>query len=211
MNTIKIAIAEGKKKYRDYLIQLLNAERDFEVVIVAKNGKQLIERLSNGIKPDIILMDIEMPVMNGVDTAKALLDTNHLSRIIVWTMFEDECHFIKMTKIGVKSFLGKNDLELLPKTIRVVYGGGVYYPDRIAYILKTYLERETVVQCPLKLSSFEIVMVRAICKGYSSNKIGSLINKSHRTVEDYRSDLYRRFEVTNKEQFVVFATKWGLV
>jgi DNA-binding NarL/FixJ family response regulator len=177
MNQIKIAVAEDNEMLRNAITNLLHTEKDFNVVIQAENGKFLLDRLSSGIKPDVILMDIRMPLMNGIEATRAILKNNPLIKIIAWTIFEDEESVVTMSKLGVKSFLGKKNEEELFKAIRIVHGGGFYIPDQIAEILRKYLERDFAEPCPLNLSGFELTLVKAICKGYSSNDIGKLIGK----------------------------------
>jgi DNA-binding NarL/FixJ family response regulator len=152
-----------------------------------------------------------MPVMNGLETTSVILKNSPSTKIIAWTIFDSEEYIVAMIKLGVKSFLNKNNDEELFKAIRIVHSGGVYLPDQIAMKIKSFLEKQHVEPCPLNLSDFERILVKVICKGFSSSKIGELIGKSPRKIEDYRNSLYDKFQVINKEQFIVKATKWDLV
>jgi two-component system nitrate/nitrite response regulator NarL len=212
MDLITVALAGDSQNARDAIVRYLQAEKDIRVVLEAKNGLELIEGINGHTKPDIILIDIRMPVMDGIEATKIILQNDPSSKIIAWTIFEDEEHVVAMSKLGVKSFLGKNDIDEVFKAIRIVNKGGVYLPDKIAQLLRNYLEKENDAEpCPLSLSKLELTLIKAICNGYSSSKIGDLIGKSHRTIEDYRNNLYEKFQVSNKEQFIVKATKWGLI
>lgn len=212
MSYINVALAEDRQSTRDAIVRYLHTEKDIRVVLEAKNGLELIEGINGYSKPDIILTDIRMPVMDGLEATKIILQNDPSSKIIAWTIFEDEEHVVAMTRLGVKSFLGKNDMDEVFKAIRIVNKGGVYLPDKIAEILKGYLEKESNAEpCLVSLSKFEEALIKAICNGYSSSKIGDLIGKSPRTIEDYRNNLYEKFQVSNKEQFIVKATKWKLI
>lgn len=209
--TIKVVIAEDKPLLRTDLKEYLHTEKDIRVIFEAENGSQLIECLNN-CKPDIILTDIQMPVMNGVEASRLILKDDPTAKIIAWTIFEDEEHLITMSRLGVKSYLGKSNYDEILKAIRIVNSGGVYLPDKFAGILSSYLEKESSKKnCPIKLSPFEYSLVKAIGKGYSSTEIGNLIGKSHRTVEDYRNDLYKKFNVNNKEELIIKATMWNML
>jgi two-component system nitrate/nitrite response regulator NarL len=212
MSLINIALAEDRLNARNAIVRYLQTEEDLRVVLEAKNGLELIEGIKGQLKPDVILTDIRMPVMDGIEATRIILQNDPTYKIIAWTIFEDAEHVVAMSRLGVKSFLGKNDIDEVVKAIRIVNNGGVYLPDKIAEILREYLEKESNTEpCPVTLSKLEQTLVKAICRGYSSTKIGELIGKSPRTIEDYRSSLYEKFQADNKEQFIVKATKWGLI
>ncbi|MBX2968286.1 MAG: response regulator transcription factor [Cyclobacteriaceae bacterium] len=212
MRMINIALAEDMPNVRRSIVRYLHTEKDMRVVLEAKDGLELVDGIRAHIKPDVILTDIRMPVMDGIEATRIILEDDPSSKIIAWTIFEDEEHVVAMSRLGVKSFLGKNDLSEVFKAIRIVNEGGVYLPDKIGKILREYLDKESDAEiCPISLSKLEETLVKAICNGYSSSKIGDLIGKSPRTIEDYRNRLYEKFQVCNKEQFIVKATKWKLI
>ena len=209
---IKLAIAEDSFRFRKAFLLLMRQEKDFEFVIEAENGADLLLQLEMVI-PDIILLDIRMPVMNGFEAATEIQRKYPAVKIAAFTQFDLEENIIEMSKIGIKSFLNKDQVEDVPRILRIIYKGGLYFPDKVAGIFQRYLKRipTSISTCPFKLNEIELVLLESICKGWSSSRIAGIINKSARTVEKYRNQLYRKFKVENKEQLIVEAYKWSII
>lgn len=208
---IKVAIAEDHEKFRKAFLKLMETEPDLNFILVAENGEDLLKQLDTKT-PDVILMDINMPVMDGVVASREILKKFPGMKIIAFTTFEDEALIIEMSKIGLKSFVGKNQADEIPKAIRTVHDGGVFYPDKIAGIINKYLIRTTnTPKLPFELSKEELALIQSISLGHSSSEIAKAIDRSPRTVEKYRNQLYEKFGVANKEQFIVKASQWGLL
>lgn len=211
MGKIKVAIAEDHVKFRTVFLKMMKHEGDLDFIIVADNGADLIKQLEER-RPDIILMDISMPVMDGVEASRAILKKSPGTKIIAFTTFEDEGLIIEMSKLGLKSFVGKNQAEEIPKAIRTVHDGGAFYPDKIARIINQYLIRSTnTPKLPFTLSEEELALIQNISLGHSSSEIAKSIKRSPRTVEKYRNQLYEKFGVSNKEQLIVKASHFGLL
>jgi DNA-binding NarL/FixJ family response regulator len=121
---------------------------------------------------------------------------------------------IAMNKLGVKSFVDKTQRRLFFKAIDVVYSGNVFLPSCVAEILQKHLpELESIdpKKPVIPLSDFELYLLRLVCTGLSSTEIGQLANKSHRTIEDYRERLYKKFNVGSKEKLIVEAMRQNLI
>jgi CheY-like chemotaxis protein len=131
MPTIKVALADDNEHFREAVRVLLEREPTMEIVLEAKNGKQLIDQLPLHM-PDIVLMDIQMPVMDGIEATQHLMATYPHLKIIALSMFDNELNIIKMSALGIKSFIGKDDATVLPKAITIVHEGGVYLPNEVA-------------------------------------------------------------------------------
>jgi DNA-binding NarL/FixJ family response regulator len=209
MNKIRLAIVDDYEMARKALIRLLNLDGDWEIVIEAENGIDLIEKLNQSI-PDIILMDIQMPKMNGIEATERVLSQYPSIKIIAVTQFDNEQNIIEMYSRGVKSFLSKgcNPAEFFT-AIRVVNQGGVYLTDEALKIIQSILGsnryRQSHADVCNNLSDIEIQVLKCICKGLSSTDISKVINKSPRTVEKYREDLYRKFNVGSKKELIEIA------
>lgn len=202
MNKIRLAITEDNEKFRSAIIRLINMEDDLEVVLQANNGKHLLELL-NTVIPDIILMDIRMPVMDGIETSARVKELYPNLKIIAFSQYDQADNIITMNINGVKSFIGKeDDSEELFRAIRIVYKGGVYMTDRSAEIVQRYLSNKNQIAQPPKLNDFQQSLLIAICKGQSSTEIGRTLNKSCRTIEEHRENLYRKFGVRTKEELL---------
>lgn len=211
MSKIKVAVVEDHEKFRKTFINFLKSENDIEIIIEAENGSALLDMLKEKM-PDVILLDIQMPIMDGFEVVKILqLQYPHI-KIIVFTQFDNEANIINMLKLGINSFVSKNQAERVPTVIKIVYNGGSYYPDEIAAIIQSNLNTKPVTyDLPNALSDLEMTILHCICNGMSSTDIGSIINKSHRTVEKYRDDLYKKFNVTDKKQLIQLVSEHRLL
>jgi DNA-binding NarL/FixJ family response regulator len=212
---IKLGIVDDHNQFRKALKRLIHTEKDIEVILEADNGQDLIEKLQD-VQPDIVLMDIRMPLMNGTEASLILREKYPAIKIIAFSQYDQEENIIEMNIHGVKSFIGKEDhYEELFKAIRIVHSGGVYMTDRSASIIQKYLSRNvnaehSRVSLP-EISESERKLVKDIVKGLSSTEIAKTIGKSPRTVEDMREKIYRKFNVENKEQLIAHVSKHNLV
>lgn len=212
MSRIKLGIAEDHRRFRETIVQVLNQENDFEVILEVSNGKELINQLHK-VKPDIILLDIRMPEMDGIETAEKLRHLYPQIKIIALSQHDFEENIIEMNIRGVKSFIGKGDEpEELFKAIRIVHHGGVYMTNHSAEIVQRYLLKVPKHQnvSHKGICENEKELIRMILEGLTSKEISKKINRSHRTVEDMRERLYVKFEVKNKEQLILLVSRWNL-
>ena len=119
---------------------------------------------------------------------------------------------LKMYTRGVKSFIGKDvGLDELFKAIRTVYSGGIYVTDQAGEIVRKYLSKIQIKPCHFTLTDIEHLLLSLLSKGHSSTEIGSRLCKSPRTVEKHREELYKKFNVENKEQLILEAAKLSLI
>lgn len=207
---IRIAIVDCHKTSREKLGLLLNTMDDFEIIWQASNVRQFLELLKT-VTPDLVLMEIRMPEMDGMVATNKAMELHPGLKIIAYSQYPTERDVIDMNMRGVKSVIGKGEHpnELI-KAIRIIHSGGVYMTDMAAAIVQKYLNRNQI-SCPVRVNEFELNLLKNICQGLSSTQIAGIICKSPRTVEKYREDLYRKFEVNSKEGLISFAVKWELV
>jgi DNA-binding NarL/FixJ family response regulator len=208
MNSIKIAVAEDHPSALRAVVRLLSGFTEFSVVLAVANGKELIENFYQ-TKPDIVLLDIRMPVMDGHEAARILLQKYPDVKIIAWTLFEETDEVISMYKIGVRSFIGKKEADIY-NAIKTVATGAYYFPHKIGKMIEQHLTAAKPI-CPVTFDNFERLLLNSIVMGESSAQIGLKLNRSPRTIEDYRNKLYEKCGVANKEQLIAFAVKWELV
>ena len=207
MTKIKIAIAEDHELSRNSLVNLLEKEADLEIVLTAINGQDLLNQLETKL-PDIILMDINMPTMNGIEGSKIIRKKYSLIKIIAYTFFDQEKHIIEMNKVGVRSFVAKGSVTELLKAIQVVHQGGFYLPNEIANTLQQFLCKNEPTEI-IELSDTEKILLEAVSKGWTSKQIAKVINKSPRTIDEHREALYKKFNVENRQQLIVKAVRLG--
>ncbi len=209
---IKIAIAEDSAVFRKTFMVLMKRDPQLDIVLEAENGVELLAKLET-VNPEIILLDVRMPLMDGFETARVITVKYPLIKVVAFTQFEDEDCIIEMNKIGVSNFIRKDQIEDVPRILKIIHSGGVYFPQRAAQIVKEYLNRipGLLPKCPFSLTDQEMTLLRSIGLGLNRTQIGALLNKSPRTIEKYRSDLYQKFNVRNQQQLISEASKWSLL
>jgi len=212
MSKIKIALADDNKQFRNAIKTLFKTERDLEIVFEADNGVQLLEQLKTD-QPEIILMDIRMPKLKGIEASEKVIELYPQIKIITFSQYDSESNIVQMYIIGVKSFIGKDDQpEELLKAIRTVYTSGSYMTDMATEIIKRHLAYKIRESNNIHLldNEQERQLVKMIIKGLSSREIAIKVNRSSRTVDKMRERLYHKFNINCKEQLIALAAKWDL-
>jgi len=200
-------IVDDHKLFRDGIKYILQESSDMEVVGEASDGKEFLDLL-NYIIPDIVLMDINMPGMNGVEASKIALEKYPNLKILVLSMFGDDAYYNSMIEIGVKGFILKDcDANELKNAIKSVLSGRNYFSQDL--LLK--LIRDKNATPAIKLSRREREVLEYICKGYSTMQISEALHISHRTVERHRASLLEKTNSSNSISLAIFAIKNNLV
>ncbi len=211
MTTIKVGIGQRSIKLRNAIINLVELDSDLEVIVEAGNGADLLLQLETN-RPEIILLDVRMPLLNGFEVTRIIRKKYPQLKIVVFTKFDLAGNVIEMSKMGIKSFMSENHIGDLAKILRIIHNGGMYYPDDVAEKIRIHLNNIPINprKCPVDFPEVKLTLLQGICKGLSSTKLGDLINKSPPTVEKYRTALYQRLGVTKKEQLITMASGWNL-
>jgi DNA-binding NarL/FixJ family response regulator len=204
---IGVAIVDDHQLFRNGLRFILENEEDLEVVIEASNGKQFLEFLKN-YKPDVVLMDINMPEMDGIETTKQALIQFPDLHVLVLSMYSDIEYYNTMIGLGVKGFILKDiDNDELAGAVRRVYSGGTYFSQELLLqLIKNKPEDEKI-----DLTRREKEVLDLICQGFSNQQISDKLYISQRTVERHRSSLLFKTESKNSISLVVYAIKNNLV
>lgn len=203
----KIILVDDHKLFRNGLKFILSEFEDVEVIGEASNGKEFLDILKT-VKPDLVLMDISMPEMNGVEASRKAMEMYPDLRILVLSMFGEDAYYNTMIEIGVKGFILKDsDNNELRAAIRSILEGNSYFSQEL--LLK--LIRNKNVPDTIKLSKREIEILALICKGYSTNQISDELHISHRTVERHRASLLSKTDSSNSISLAIYAMKNNLV
>lgn len=207
MNRIKIIIVDDHQLFRNGLKFILSQNPSFEVIAEASNGKEFLDILNN-LMPDIVLMDINMPVMNGIDaTAKAMARYPEL-KILVLSMLGDEEYYNNMIDLGAKGFVLKDtDNEELITAIEKIAQGHNYFSQELLINLIRNKSSETTIELTLR----EKEILQLICKGMSTSEIADSLHISIRTVERHKSNLLEKTNTSSSIKLVIFALKNNLV
>ena len=213
MKPIKIAIAEDHQLVRQGIISLLTDEDDLEVVIEAENGAILLDQLKLE-KTDIVLLDLEMPVLNGQDALKFITDRYPDIRVIIVSMFYADEFISECIMAGARGFLPKNcDIEKVIEAIHAVNQQGYYFDDKISHSLLSKLTIEKNIAPTFskeELSQREIEIIQLVCDGLTNKIIAKQLCISVRTVEGHRSAISEKTNAKNIAGLVIYAIKNGI-
>lgn len=215
MKKIKIAIADDYKIFRDGLkVGLLNDE-NLEVIMEADNGEDLLAGFEKDL-PDVVIMDLKMPIMDGMEATKIIKKKFASVKVLVVTMYEDDKFIIHLMENGANGYLLKNaDAEEIKKSIYAVHENGYYFND----VVNKALLKKLVLKGNLKPSfnqnieftERELEVLKLICAEKTAAEIGKEIFLSPRSVEGIRQRLIEKVGVRNTAGLVMFAIKNGII
>jgi len=201
MSKIRLLLADDHPLIREGFRSLLTQNEKFELVGIAENGKDLLE-LAASLAPDIVLSDINMPVMNGMEAIEQLGTLYPSIKCVILTMHEEREYIIKGLKLGIHGYILKNierfDLE---KAILTVYEGGKYFSPIVTNILA-----ESVVkpeQTPVsELTPREKEVLELVAQGLSTKQVADKLGIGTRTVESHRVNMLKKMKVNNTAELV---------
>lgn len=206
----KVIIVEDHAVFREGLKRIIAEIEELELVGEAPNGAVFLEMLKKQ-SPDLVLMDIQMPVMNGMEATEKALRIDPSLKILVLSMFGEEEYVYSMVDKGITGFLLKNsDVTDLKKAILRVSEGQQYYSEEIMSILVKKVRGYDTVD-KIVLTEKETDVLRLLCKGLSNNEIADKLYLSVRTVEGYRNKLLQKTNSANVLNLVIYALKNKLV
>ncbi len=220
MAVIKVAIADDHKIFRKGVILSLRPYTNIRFVLEADNGQQLLDGLQiiNGTEdhPDVILMDLRMPMKDGIETTKAVAKTFPNIHIVALTMFEDERFVSHMMEIGANGYLLKSaDPSEIKRAIMEVMSKGYYLNNFVNRILlkKSHAKTKTIpsLNSEITLNERERDVIKYICMEFTAQEIAQKLEVSPRTVEAIKDRLMERFGAKNTAGLVFFAVKNNLV
>ncbi|MBU2995830.1 response regulator transcription factor [Cellulophaga baltica] len=222
MKTTKIVLADDHSLVRDGIRALLEEEEDLVVVAEVSNGKEAIDMV-NEKKPDLLIIDIRMPVMNGIDAVSMLNKQGTNVKAIILSMHDSEEYILKSVSAGASGYLLKDTgkIEFI-KAIRTVQQGGKYFSGDISNVLvNNLLNGGKSVDKPSKpaknsdnpfdLTGKELQILELILSGLTNKQISEQLENSKRTVETHRFNLMRKMEVKNLIDLSKKAQEFNLV
>jgi DNA-binding NarL/FixJ family response regulator len=212
---IKIAIADDYKIFRDGLKVGLAADDNLKVVLEADNGEDLLNALER-ITPDVILMDLKMPIMDGMEATKIIRKKFNSIKVLVVTMYEDDKFIIHLMENGANGYLLKNaDSDEIRKSIYAVHENGYYFNDLVnkALLKKLVIKRDfkPSFNQDVEFTERELEVLKLICEEKTAAEIGKEIFLSPRSIEGIRQKLIEKVGVRNTAGLVMFAIKNRIV
>lgn len=213
MDPIKVLIADDHKIFREGIISLLKPRKDIQIVGEAENGKQVISALQTK-EVDVVLLDINMPEMNGIDTAAIILKQFPKTNILVFSSYDDDRFILKMLQIGVCGYVLKttSSRELI-NAIKTIANGDSYYCKEAAMKIKEqFIKRKSKTNNKEELlTERELEILKLVAKGYTNTKIGERLFISPRTVDTHRRNLMQKLNVHSAVELTHYAHKHKLI
>lgn len=212
---IKVAIADDHALYRTGVKTSLSSRKDIQMVAEAENGMQLLNLLKH-IQPDVVLLDIQMPIMDGLVTLPEIKKLYPNVKVIMLSMHNDHSVISKMMEIGANSYLTKESgSEMIYEAIRGVFEQDFYFNDMtnkaLLSGLRTKRTTESSMPQDVQLTEKEITILKLMCDEKSTKEIADIVDLSPRTVEAIRDKLKTKTGTKSMAGLVMYAVKAGLV
>ena len=214
MENIRIALADDEVLFRKGISFLLERKKNIDIIFEASNGEELVsflrENAKNDTNPDIIIIDLKMPILNGVEATKIIHEEFPEIKIIALTSYNTKSFIANMIDVGAASYLVKNTTpQELMTSISEVYANGFYYNDEVLQVIHEYIisPKKKVKSRYLdeQLTNREIEVLKLICKQHSGAEIAEKLFLSTRTVEGHRNNLLRKTECKNMIGLIIYA------
>ncbi|MCR5677175.1 MAG: response regulator transcription factor [Agathobacter sp.] len=212
MAAIKIMITDDHSMIREGLKNLLELDGDIKVIAEAENGQECLDKLST-VKPDVLLLDINMPVMNGLEVLAALKERRIRVKVLVLTVHNEVEYLMKAVDIGVDGYVLKDSesAELKKAIFAVASGENYIQPSLIPALNSKMIEKNDDEARIDELTRREIEVLKLLSVGMYNKEIAEKLDISERTVKNHVSNIFKKLEVTDRTQAAVFAIRNNLV
>lgn len=214
MEKIKIAIVDDHQLVSRALENMISSNKNLEVILVAKNGDDFLYQLNNENQlPDVVLMDINMPVKNGIDTTNETSKLYPEVKVIALTMEDNETTIIQMLKAGAKGYLLKDmSPDILFKAIEIVSNNGTFYTDIVTQsLLRIRTEENQAKEIMSNLKDSEIEFMKLASTELTYKEIADQMKLSPRTIDGYRDSVFSKLNVKSRVGIVLFVLKNNLM
>ncbi len=209
---IKVALVDDHIILRKSLAVLIGMLQGFTVTSESDNGEQFISQLNNDDLPDIVLMDITMPVMDGLETTKWLKQNYPSIKVIALSMLKNDLIVIRMLKNGARGYLLKDcEPGELKLAITEVYQKGYYYNEWLTPRMKTKASDADSLKTKIMINEGELIFLRLSCTEKTYKEIADEMGISVRTVDGYRDALFQKLQVSTRVGLAIYAIKNELV
>jgi len=215
MKRIRILLADDHNVLRDGLRLLLERQPAFEIVAEAADGREALA-LAQRHAPDVAVVDIAMPGLNGIEATRRIADTCERTGVIILSMHHDESYILRALKAGARAYLLKDSLKAdLIAAIHAVAQGRSYFSPKVSQLLQEDYVRELAEQ--EKDDSFELLtprereILQLIAEGRSNKEIANLFNLSLYTVDTHRSHILRKLNLHTVPDLILYAVRKGII
>ncbi|WKY57052.1 response regulator transcription factor [Vibrio sp. SNU_ST1] len=207
---IRVVIADDHQVVLDGFMARLELEPDISVIGTASNGLEAVEMVKD-LRPDVVLMDISMPIMNGIDATHLIKEEDPQAKVLMLTMHNNREYIMKVMQSGAVGYMLKEiSAEKMVQAIKTVNQGSTYFCEKVTQNLFT--QPITPTQ-PVKnpLSRREEAVLKLVAKGESSKEIAKGLNISYRTVETHRQNIKHKLDIHSTAELAKYAVSSGLV
>lgn len=214
---IRVALADDEALFRKGIALLLSDYNDLQIVLEAADGEDLIQQLRTmSALPDVLLLDMKMPNVNGVEASKRLREEFPDIKIIVLSTYFSKAFIINMIELGAGAYLPKNATpDEVVATIREVYQNGFSYKQAVLEVIRENMIQKTKPKIPssfdIELTAREREVLQLICEEYTTPEIAEKLYISPRTVDGHRNNLLEKLGCKNVAGLVVYAIQYQLV
>jgi len=210
-DAIKVMIVDDHELIREGISKILDMENDIDIIFKAKSGIEALEALKD-VKPDVILLDINMSELNGIDTLKKIKASGSKTKIIMLTVYDDVEYISQSINLGANGYVLKDsDSDTLIKTIKIVNEGGSYIQPTLATQLIKHMTNEKKNTNDKKLLELltrrELIVMKEISSGLNNKSISKKLNISEKTVKNHVSSILKKLELQDRTQVAIYAIK----
>ena len=212
---LRILLADDHTIMRNGLRLLLERQSDFVVVAEAENGREAVE-LTARENPDIVIMDIGMPVLNGIEAAKRISDVQPKTAVVILSMHSDESYILRALKSGARGYLLKDSAEAdLIGAVRAVAAGKAFFSPAVSRVLADdyirQIQQKGVEDSYELLTTRERELLQLVAEGRSTKEIASQLNLSPHTVDTHRGNIMHKLNVHSVPELILYAVRRGII
>jgi two-component system response regulator NreC len=215
MKPIRILLADDHNILREGLRLLLERQQGFQVVAEAADGREALQ-LAEELRPDVVVMDIAMPILNGIEATHRIVQTCPPAAVIILSMHHDESYVVRALNAGARGYLLKDSPKAdLIAAIKAVSQGHSYFSPKVSLLLQEDYFREMADK--QKADSFELLTAREreilqlAAKGRSNKEIANLLNLSFHTVETHRAHVLQKLNLHTVPELILYAVRKGII
>jgi two-component system, NarL family, response regulator NreC len=212
---LRILLADDHTVMRAGLRTLLERQPNLEVVGETENGRQTVE-LSASLKPDVLVMDVGMPILNGIEATKQIVDQCSTTSVVILSMHSDEAYVMRALKAGARAYLLKDSAAAdLISAIEAVSQGKSFFSPKVSRILAEdyirVLKQRGVVDSYDLLTNREREILQLLTEGKTNKAVATMLNISLYTVETHRSHILQKLNLHNSAELVLYAVRKGII
>ncbi len=215
MSRIRILLGDDHTLVRQGIRKILEDRPDWEVVAEASDGRDAV-RQAEAIDPDVAVLDIGMPLLNGIEATRQIMKRHPNVRVLILSMHADEAYILQALKAGARGYLLKDsaDAELI-RAVTAVAGGKSFFSPAVAKIMLDdyvqYMTKHGIVDRYESLSQREREILQLIAEGHTNKEVAEMLSVSPATVETHRTHILHKLDVHNTAELVLYAVRRGVI